>query len=1068
MVAFRSLDEIILSMLDFARLVQPDLDTKPGSVARDITIDLPASEISKIYGQLRNISNLQSLATAVGIDLDRQARSFGIVRNTGAAASGVVVFTINSLVNDIFIPAGTTVLSRSKIAFRTRSDASFDSTKPNIYRSNALRVRSDLDLAGIKDTYALEVRAEATQFGSAGNIGKFSIISHSVPGISNVTNLESFSGGIGAEDDSAFRSRALGIFAGANIGTTLSYVNKIKTDPRVIDVLAVEPGDPLMTRDGSQIGTDSQGNKIVISIGTGGKVDFYIQGSAVELLSESFIFRDLSGKSDPTSPKNDFILGQRSVNPFLVFQQKRKLLIDQGTLPFQPVENIVSINGSLSGPNFVEKFTDANGQVKGSFELVKDTGAFAGSPFGFDKIHFISGQIDLDGEVTSKGGFNSQDPLDFTDVQQISAVTQDVLVVNEHSTVTSTDRSILTLTHTPIATTTRVQNLTTGERYRITNQNVDGGTTNTTGRIKISGSTLPTSTDILQVNYLWNYSFDDEIDFDSLVKETFTRTVQDSVDWGFANKVEEEEQDILYSVGDGYHVLTRLPISRVINVNTRLEETITRSSGKLVTSTEILNVFSVKDVDGREVFNTSAANGSFSGFEITLPTDTLLAEGAQAAVIYNVEDIYSPTGTDQGSFSGSVIKINATVAAGDTVFVDYVADVSVLLPTTALSELPALGDENNFIVSDEIVGNQPVQNIYESDSIVSNLKYAPSYLKMSLQGITATGRLIVKGISFTKIDTNITIKRDSLTVDLSDAIREALQVTSIPSTVYVAKVSTFERVTLSGGMVSSVDFEFDLTNISLKTVDYANATALPRSSLTATEITLSGTDANTEEIPTTGEIMHVAFYVVNTSEVENITVSASGTVFSANKYVWVEKIAVTSGFVGLAGSTDGTLLIESATQPGSGSTYNVSYSYTAPKEGERLVVNYNYNRLITDSTFAVENIRPVTADLLIKAAKTISIDVSVSVIPVESFTQNKQVFIQNVQQAISTFLTSGGLNATVDASDIINAVYGISGVDRVDLLAFNETGLGGLVRSIEAGRDEYLIVGTIDVAVGVR
>src|SRR5690606_6759346 len=119
----------------------------------------------------------------------------------------------------------------------------------------------------------------------------------------------------------------------------------------------------------------------------GGKVDIYVQGSAIEDITESYIYKDLSGKNDPTSIANDYIIGQRSINPLLDYQQKRRLLFSQGTLPFQPVDSIVSITGSLSGPNFIESFTDTDGSVKGNFELSKDEGTFGGSVFGFDKIH---------------------------------------------------------------------------------------------------------------------------------------------------------------------------------------------------------------------------------------------------------------------------------------------------------------------------------------------------------------------------------------------------------------------------------------------------------------------------------------------------------------------------------------------------------------------------------------------------------------------------------------------------------------------------------------------------------
>jgi uncharacterized phage protein gp47/JayE len=139
--------------MDFLRLVQPDLDTKPGTVARDLFVDAQASELAKLYSELRNISNLQSLSSAVGTDLDRLAKNFGLVRGTGSPASGTVYFTTNDLTSDIFIPSNTLVGSQSGTQFATQIDSAMEASKSNVYSSNALRIRAELDLAGITDQY---------------------------------------------------------------------------------------------------------------------------------------------------------------------------------------------------------------------------------------------------------------------------------------------------------------------------------------------------------------------------------------------------------------------------------------------------------------------------------------------------------------------------------------------------------------------------------------------------------------------------------------------------------------------------------------------------------------------------------------------------------------------------------------------------------------------------------------------------------------------------------------------------------------------------------------------------
>lgn len=1071
MVAFRSLEEISLNMLDFLRIVQPDLDTKPGQVARDLFIDAPATEISKLYIELRNIANLQSITSATGNDLNLLARNFGLVRGGGAPATGVAVFTLNTLETDVFISAGTLVTARNGITYATVSDTSFESSKSNVYRSNAIRLRTDLDLAGISDEFALEVAVEATTFGSAGNIGKFGLTVQPIPDISNVTNTQSFTGGSNAESDDAFRARILGIFAGSNTGTALGYANAILADSAISDIVTVEPGDPLMTRDGTDVEVNDDGERVIIQVGTGGKVDIYVLGARLEETTESYIYRDQSGRGDATNSANDFVLGQRGVNPQLDFQQKRRLLIDAGTLPFQPVDSVLSVSGSLSGPNFIQKFTDSSGQEQGTYELVSDTGDFGRSPFGFDRISFISNKIDLTDESISKGPFNGEDALDFTDVLGVSAARQSVIVTNEQPEVSSTDRSILTLKHTPISVVNSITNVTTGQRYVISNANVDGelGDQNTTGRVQVSGGTLPTSTDEIQANYIWNAPFDGVVDYDDLSGDATTRTTQDSVNWGFSNRVIEEEQEVNYSVADGYTVLVTHPISRVIDVNTVQTETPTITAGKLIVSNTISNIKSITSVDSRELFFTENSNGSFSGTEITLPTDAIFNNGDTATVVYNVVDIFSPDGYDNGTFTGNLITLEDSVAnAGDTVFVDYIADVNTLLPTTSLGSLPVTGSQNRFVVSNNLVGNQPVSNVFSGDSITRNLRWAPSYLRMNFQGVLSSGRLTVKGTGVTKVSQTFVVTNEGLTVDLRSAIRSQLGVSSVPSTGFVGFVESIEKVSVADGQVTDIAYTYDLNNYELKNTDYSNGSAREDSTLQSNEVKIDSTTDNLTNRPLAGQYLRVVFYYFDTNTTERVLVTTSGIQFSKNKYAFVSNLGVDSGFLGLSGNVEGTLTISNFNQPISGSTYFASYSYTAPKEGERITITYNYNRLIGDATFRIEDARPITADVLLKAAIPLPVDVSLEVVALPNFTGGSQNLVQNVAEVVTTFLSNNGLGTIVDSSDVINAVYNVTGVDRVEVTGFNLSGETGVRQSISADRNSFITAGVISVIIEER
>lgn len=83
MVHIRTSTEIVLSLIDFFRTAQPLLDTKPGSAARDVTVDGPATQIARLYEELRSVVNLQSLRLAAGAELDKLALNFGAKRQSG-------------------------------------------------------------------------------------------------------------------------------------------------------------------------------------------------------------------------------------------------------------------------------------------------------------------------------------------------------------------------------------------------------------------------------------------------------------------------------------------------------------------------------------------------------------------------------------------------------------------------------------------------------------------------------------------------------------------------------------------------------------------------------------------------------------------------------------------------------------------------------------------------------------------------------------------------------------------------------------------------------------------------
>jgi len=725
MVSIRSVNEIITSLVDFFKLAQPDLDTKPGTVARDLFIEGIASPLSLLYDELGGIANKSSLRLVLGSDLDKLAKNFGVVRKQATPASGAVILTFASINAPIPINSGSIVTANNGFSFAITTGTSITPAAINFYRAVASKYRDQLDFAGISDTLAVQVTATATSAGSTGNIGTYSLSRVSIAGVSNVTNVNPFNGGTDQETDASFRNRVLASFSGSSVGTALGYLNVALGTSGVADAAVIEPGNALMTRDGTIVTVAADGTRTVVSEGSGGKVDVVILGSTLIDNSDGFIYQDKSNNNDPTSVKNNVVLGQIAADANKTINRKRIDDIKNGVLPAQPVESILQVSGSVSGSNFAPKSIDYLGRVSGNYELLKDSGVYAGSPFGFDTFHWISNRISLFSEDKIKGQFNGQDSTTFTGVLELPQAQQNVSISNENSTVTS-DRSIIQLLHTPATNVTRVFNVNTGERYLITNQNLDQtGTYNTTGRIKISGNTLPSPSDSLQVDYNWIVSFDQYSDFDGFKNTSNPRSVTDSIDWGLASAIRKER--ILFTKGNNFFTgNSSHPIGTMVSAKKILEvdgTVATVTSGTFVNRLSVvidllpetitaINSVSFKN-SNTELYDTAQANGLFIvstqvvGIDIffvatiILPTDTAAVNGDSATVILNSQDVFYST-TTQGSSGGTQITIPSslvdTTANNITLETTYIATISDLF-SSAITNLPTSRAGNGFILS---------------------------------------------------------------------------------------------------------------------------------------------------------------------------------------------------------------------------------------------------------------------------------------------------------------------------------------------------------------------------------
>jgi hypothetical protein len=267
-------------------------------------------------------------------------------------------------------------------------------------------------------------------------------------------------------------------------------------------------------------------------------------------------------------------------------------------------------------------------------------------------------------------------------------------------------------------------------------------------------------------------------------------------------------------------------------------------------------------------------------------------------------------------------------------------------------------------------------------------------------------------------------------------------------------------VTLNAyGNVSSIVKEYDVTNYEIYNNQWDKANAIENSSIGRTTVNLSS--LNTSII--TGTILRVIFYYAKVSDYEDVFFSKNGVAITNKRFGHISSINKLSGFQDSSGNIRGSILIDAFNQPLINSTYSTDYNYTAPKENERITVNYEYNKLITDSSEAIEDERTITADVLIKEASKIEVDVTAYIVVSEEYENKEESVSQDVSNQISDSLNSESLGTTIDKSDVSGDISNVEGVDRVRITLFNTTGNTGIKESISANGNEYIAPGTINV-----
>lgn len=337
----RTLNNIQQDLISEILRVQSNIDIRPGSVTRDIHIDPPAWEANRIWLILDFVSRCQSFLTLIQIDdpyktgtsiayaeskykqalakalsltesevqilideaFEKKAADSLTIRQGNTKSVGQAIFQRSTApTQDLSVIAGTTVQSRVDTSTNT-SAVSFVTT-----------ITKTMSVASIGSYYnpttgyyELTIPIEAVTAGSAGNVAAGSIVSTSASGFSRVTNREATLLGQDEESNLSLAERAMLAYVSVDRGTSGGYLRTALDVVGVHRARVVEAGEDLMMRDWDDIREKH----------IGGKVDLWIQGTALTEIEETFAFtytQELNVRFTAVGEASNLIFRTTSIN----------------------------------------------------------------------------------------------------------------------------------------------------------------------------------------------------------------------------------------------------------------------------------------------------------------------------------------------------------------------------------------------------------------------------------------------------------------------------------------------------------------------------------------------------------------------------------------------------------------------------------------------------------------------------------------------------------------------------------------------------------------------------------
>jgi len=265
-MAYRTLEDVINALIAYIQQIKPSVDTKEGTVFRDVVIEAPANEFSYFYELCNEISNGQSPDNSSEAYLLSLAENLGITRGGSTSATGTLTFYRTSEISsDVSIPKDVIVSTQSSpsVSFRTTGAVTMYATQSASYY-NTERKR-----------YEIDVPIEALIGGEDGNISTGTITTMTpVSGIVGCNNYSATAGGTDQESITSLRARVKAVLLGNNIGTIFGYYSLMLSQAGVTACLIVASDDDEMVR------------------ASAGAVDIYIKGSSLTSRQDTFTYYD--------------------------------------------------------------------------------------------------------------------------------------------------------------------------------------------------------------------------------------------------------------------------------------------------------------------------------------------------------------------------------------------------------------------------------------------------------------------------------------------------------------------------------------------------------------------------------------------------------------------------------------------------------------------------------------------------------------------------------------------------------------------------------------------------------